>query len=144
MNQQNAPATHPPQTVQVHPAEILTTPGGEQVPIDCGMVDLVQALWELSMGTLQCCEDVGASIYGGGWLYPRPRRVRYAAFWDGFAWLKMPVEDAERLMALTADIAAGHGWECSSPIQRRGRLPIANLYLPARQVEQVLAVLGRV
>ncbi|TDD15632.1 hypothetical protein E1287_42075 [Actinomadura sp. KC06] len=31
----------------------------------------------------------------------RLRRVHDAAFWDGFAWLKMPVEDAQRLVTLT-------------------------------------------
>ncbi|TDC57772.1 hypothetical protein E1281_03620 [Actinomadura sp. KC345] len=125
----------------MHAVETLTTPTGEHVQIDCRMVPLVQALWDTGIGTFQCCEDVGASVHGGGWLYPKPRRARYAAFWDGFAWLQLPLEDAERLVALTAGIAAGHGWECSSPITVQGRRPGANLYLPARQIDQVLAVL---
>lgn len=130
-----------PETVQVHPFELLVTPDGDRVQIDRELVHLVQVLWDVGMRTLQSCEDVGASIYGGGWLYPRRRGLRYAAFWDGFAWLKMPVEDAERLVALTADIAAGHGWECSSPIKRQGRMPVANLYFPASQIDQMLAAL---
>lgn len=143
MTQQNARTPGGPEAVQVHPSETLTTPRGEHVQIDCGMVPLVQALWSMGMSTLQCCEDVGASIYGGGWLYPKPRRVRYAAFWDGFAWVQMPVEDAADLVGLTVDIAVGHGWECSSPIKSQGRLQIANLYFPAWQIDQVLTVLGR-
>ncbi|MFG2244952.1 hypothetical protein [Spirillospora sp. NPDC048823] len=138
MSQQNP---HTSNAVQVHTFEMLTTPGGEHVQIDWRMVPLVQALWDTGIGTFQCCEDVGASIYGGGWLYPKPRRIRYAAFWDGFAWLQMPLEDAERLVALAADITAGQGWECSSPITALGRRPGANLYFPARQIDQVLALL---
>ncbi|MFB4307008.1 hypothetical protein [Actinomadura sp. GTD37] len=130
-----------PECVQVHPAETLTAPGGEPVQVDCGMVPLVRALWACGMDTFQCCQDVGASIYGGGWHYPEPRRVRYAAFWDGFAWLQLPIDDAERIMASTVDIAAGNGWECSIPIRAQGRRPGANLYFPARQIPAVLGVL---
>lgn len=131
-----------PEPVQVHPTETLTPPGGAPVRVDCAMVPLVRTLWAGGMETFQCCQDVGASIYGGGWLYPEPRRVRYAAFWDGFAWLQTRVEDAERIMASTADLAAGHGWECSIPIRAQGRRPGANLYFPARQIPDLLAVLG--
>jgi hypothetical protein len=122
---------------QVHVTESIATPSGELVQIDRAMVPVVRGLWGWGVRTLQCCEDVGASILGGGWEYPQHRRVRYAAFWDGFAWLKMPIEDGARLVALTAEIAAGNGWECSSPVLPKGPIPVVNLYLPNRQLADV-------
>ncbi|MBO2451646.1 hypothetical protein J4573_31465 [Actinomadura barringtoniae] len=126
--------------VQVHPTAELVTPAGEHVQVDTGMVDLVTALWRKGFTTLQCCQDVGAGIAGGGCMYPVERRERYAAYWDGFAWLKMLTGHMERLMDLAAPIVAGNGWEATVPILSGRLVGFANLRYPSWQTAELVGL----
>lgn len=123
---------------QVHATQGLTSPGGTTVSIDVGMVDLVSALWRDGYTTLQCCEDIGKGILGGGSLIPPERVERYAAFWDGFAWLKMPAADLERLMKVAEPILPGNGWEATIPIFPSGAAAFGNLRYPAQQTPELI------
>ncbi|MFI0450670.1 hypothetical protein [Actinomadura sp. 6N118] len=117
-------------------------PGGTTVSIDTGMVDLVSALWREGYATLQSCQDLGSGIFGGGCLFPPERRARYAAFWNGFAWLKMPADDLERLMLLAEPIVPGNGWEANIPIlPPEGIASFGNLRYPTRQTPELIELI---
>ncbi|GAA3508128.1 hypothetical protein [Actinomadura keratinilytica] len=126
---------HPP---QIHPTRNLCTPSGELVPVDVGMADLVQTLWTTGYTTLMCCQDAGEAIRGGGTQIPPERWERYARFYDGFAWLTMPVGDMQRLVALTADLAEGDGWAPNIRLRPTGPTAFASLHFPARQISEVI------
>jgi hypothetical protein len=126
---------------QVHHTQELTTPDGTKVDVDSGMVDLILTLWNEGFTTLQCCENIGTGILGGGSLIPPERIKRYAAFWDGFAWLKMPAEDLERLMKLAEPIVPGNGWEATIPIFPTGTATFGNLRYPARQTPDLCGLI---
>ncbi|GLZ16026.1 hypothetical protein Acsp04_62610 [Actinomadura sp. NBRC 104425] len=89
-----------------------------------------------------CCQDAGEAIRGGGTRIPPERRERYAAFYDGFAWLTMPVGDMQRLLALTADLAKGNGWAPNIRLRSSGLTEFASLHFPARQIREVIRRLG--
>jgi len=86
---------------QVHPTQCLVAPGGTEVDIDVEMVPLVQRLWELGLATKGCCQDFGDSILNNGHRSTSPddARQRFAGFYSGKAWLKMPTDDAKRLIS---------------------------------------------
>jgi len=123
---------------QVHPTRRVRTPTGEIIQVDVGMADLVQALWATGYTTLMCCQDAGEAIRGGATRIPPERWERYAAFYDGFAWLTMPVADMQRLVALTADLAEGNGWAPNIRIRPTGPTEFASLHFPARQIDEVI------
>ncbi|MEV0407226.1 hypothetical protein [Actinoallomurus sp. NPDC050550] len=87
--------------IQVHPTQRLITPGGVEVDIDAEMVPLVQRLWELGLTTKGCCQDFGDSILNNGHRSTSPddARQRFADFYSGQAWLKMPTNDAKLLIS---------------------------------------------
>ena len=128
---------------QVHGTTRLTTPHGAAVNVDAGMADLIRALWGAGYETLMCCQDAGEAIRGGGTPIQPERWERYAAFYAGFAWLKTPVPDMQRLVTTTADIAKGHGWAPCINITPQGTNTFAHLHFPARQIEAVTALVKR-
>ncbi|MBO2465222.1 hypothetical protein [Actinomadura violacea] len=96
---------------QIHPAERLALPGGGLADIDLRMIPLVRALWALNFTTMGCCQDLGESIEHNGHGSPvqAKDRQRWATFYKGHAWLKLPVNDAERLIGiLGGDQIFGH------------------------------------
>jgi hypothetical protein len=86
---------------QVHPTEPLITPEGEAIDIDAEMVPLIRRLWAVGMQTKGCCQDFGDSILNNGHRSTSPddARQRFADFYSGQAWLKMPTTDAVRLIS---------------------------------------------
>lgn len=96
---------------QIHPAERLRLPGGGEADIDLPMIPVVQALWRAGITTLGSCQNLGESIArnGHGSSVAAKDRQRWADFYKGFAWLKLPGDDANRLIGLLgADPVFGH------------------------------------
>jgi hypothetical protein len=85
----------------VHPTQRLVAPDGGEVDIDVEMVPLIQELWKQGLTTKGCCQDFGDSILNNGHRSTSPddARQRFADFYSGQAWLKMPTADATRLIA---------------------------------------------
>lgn len=130
--------------VNIHPYEQLTAPTGEIVEIDLEMVRLVKAIWSLGMATVACCQHVGDGLGGpltGKPLYTAESFVSYSR---GYAWLKMPVQDAERLanMLLKTEFRDmvshrwhSHGWRIYVPMMHHHHTGIhladdAQIYFP--------------
>jgi hypothetical protein len=88
--------------IQVHPSERVTLPNGDEAEIDVGMVPLTRALWALGYQTKGCCQDFGDSIEKNGHRTTTPDddRQRFAAFYRGQAWIKMPMPDATRVIGM--------------------------------------------
>jgi hypothetical protein len=89
----------------VHPSQRLVLPwdsDGEAVDIDVEVVPLVQQLWALGLQTAGCCQDLGESIITTESPTASAGRRRHAAFYQGQAWLKMPVDDAQHMLGILA------------------------------------------
>jgi hypothetical protein len=89
--------TPPP---QIHPVQRLTVPGGAEADIDTEMVPLVRALWALGLATTASCQDFGEGTAGQRSTSQRTSRYggdTFIAYHTGWAWLKMPLPDAQRL-----------------------------------------------
>jgi hypothetical protein len=89
--------------IQIHPSQRLTAPDGTIVEVDDEMAALVHALWSLNIKTTACCQDFGEGT--AGQREASPHRPSYGgdafvAFYLGYAWLKMPVPDAQLLANL--------------------------------------------
>jgi hypothetical protein len=90
-----------PDLIQVHPVECLVPPGGEEIEIDVEMAPLMRRLWSMGLETKGCCQDFGESILHNGHRSTTSDddRQRFADFYRGQAWLKMPLPDATRLIS---------------------------------------------
>lgn len=90
-----------PDLKPVHPTERLVIPGGGEIDIDVEMVPLIRRLWAMGLETKGCCQDFGDSILNNGHRSTSPddARQRFADFYSGQAWLKMPTGDATRLIS---------------------------------------------
>lgn len=87
-------------TLQIHTSERLTTPNGSQAEIDTEMVPLILALWALNLTTTASCQDFGEGTAGQRRADQRASRYggdAFIAYYMGYAWLKMPVADAQQL-----------------------------------------------
>ncbi|MDS1270728.1 hypothetical protein RIF23_10495 [Lipingzhangella sp. LS1_29] len=91
--------------IQVHESLRVSAPDGAVVEIDAAMLPLVRRLWHMGLRTSGCCIDLGESILGNAHLGEDPRhdRRRHGAFFAGQSWLRMPHDDAARLVALLGD-----------------------------------------
>jgi hypothetical protein len=86
--------------LQIHPSQCLTTPDGTQADIDSDLVPLVRILWALNLTTTASCQDFGEGTAGQREANLRPPRYggdAFIAYHTGYAWLKMPIPDAQRL-----------------------------------------------
>jgi hypothetical protein len=86
--------------LQIHSSQRLTAPDGTQADIDTEIVPLVRALWALKLVTTASCQDFGEGTAGQREANHRPSRYggdAFIAYYTGYAWLKMPVPDAQRL-----------------------------------------------
>jgi hypothetical protein len=146
--------TDPP----VHSFERLTTPAGELVNIDAEMVPVIRRLWALGFATTACCQNVGEATaalraqldtspgYGGD---------GFIAFHRGYALLKMPRDDARRLVTLLARTPAfrervcqrwrAETWRMNVPLVCDGDTadigPAALLHFPRAQITELAAAL---
>lgn len=144
--------------VPIHPSKRLASPGGGQVDIDLAMIPLMRALWACGMRTLGCCQDLGESIEKNGHGSPVPARdrQRHADFYKGRAWLKMPMPDANQLIAiLGADPVFAsrvrrwthpEAWQCTVyifPTDDGHARPAdaAQINFPTEQIDEVTALL---
>ncbi|MFC5183201.1 hypothetical protein [Actinomadura harenae] len=86
---------------QVHPTVPLVHEG-ETIDVDEDLVPLIQRLWELGFTTEGCCQDFGESIeHNGHRSNTSPAdRQHHADFHRGKVWLKLPEDDAVRLIAI--------------------------------------------
>jgi hypothetical protein len=92
--------------LQIHPAQRLTTPSGFTAEIDSEMVPLMRALWALNLTTTASCQDFGEGTAGQRLSNPHTPRYggdAFIAYHLGYAWLKMPVADAEHLGRMLLD-----------------------------------------
>lgn len=138
-----------PEITEVHPAKSLSTPSGLPVSIDAELVPVIRALWALNLTTLMCCQDVGEAMAQGG-MWPLPQR--WHSFLRGYAWLKMPLNDAHQLMTLLSltpefeprlTAKAEDGWDCKVWLGPEGLSDYANIYLPRQQLTELATVLQR-
>ncbi|MGI9063851.1 MAG: hypothetical protein ACR2FQ_08605 [Pseudonocardiaceae bacterium] len=89
----------------IHPYERLTTPDDEQVDIDTELAPLVQVLWARGLVTMACCQDIGESAA----RLRDPQRTTstghggFVEYYRGYAWLKMPVDDGQKLLNTLLD-----------------------------------------
>jgi hypothetical protein len=89
--------------LQIHPTQRLTTPAGIQADIDDEMVSLVRTLWALNLATEACCQDFGEGTAGQRAANQHPSRYggdAFIAYYTGYAWLKMPLPDTQRLASM--------------------------------------------
>jgi hypothetical protein len=136
-----------PDLVQVHPSDLVTAPDGTQVAIDVGILPLIRRLWSRGWSTLGSCQDMGDAHAGGG----APGGQRAGAFFAGYAWLKMPNEDASAFFSeLATDPAFAErldrwthpdGWYAYCLHGAAGLYKSTQIYFPVRQLEEVLNVL---
>jgi hypothetical protein len=133
---------------QVHPTTLAMDPSGKQVTVDLGILPLVAAVWDRGWSTLASCQDMGEGIRAGG----APGDERAAAFFDGYAWLKMPNQDATALYKLLVgdrrfterleNWTRPGGWLAYCLHGVNGRYAATQIYFPAEQIPEVHAVLG--
>jgi hypothetical protein len=138
-----------PELTEVHPTERLSTATGESVPVDVELVPVIKALWALDLRTLMCCQDVGAAMAGGGM---RPLPERWHAFLSAYAWLKMPVDAAQALLARLSrtpefesrlEAKAPGGWQSQVWLGPTGPADYANIYFPCEQIPDLTTALTR-
>jgi hypothetical protein len=85
----------------IHPYERLLAPSGQQVDIDAAMVPLVRTLWLKGLMTEASCQDLGEATAGLRNLeehLPRYGGDGFIAFYQGYAWLKMPRAHGQKFL----------------------------------------------
>ncbi|MFE4665462.1 hypothetical protein ACFRI7_06010 [Streptomyces sp. NPDC056716] len=138
----------------IHPHETLTAPQGEPVEIDAEMIPVVRALWRLGYATLACCQDVGEATAGVRAQADEPLGYgadAFIAYHRGWALLKLPVDDATRLVAQLAQEPAfadrvrlrwrPGSWRMNVPLTPDGPDEAALLHIPRAQIPELVATL---
>jgi hypothetical protein len=138
--------------VSIHPVKRLTAPDGHRAHIDVMLVPLIKALWRAGYETVSCCQDLGESL---------AHVERFGAFWDGYASVDMPVEDALRLLRIAVCTdefaerlhwAAPEGWQVSMPVIPRiydGEsdfsmlVPWIQIRFPNKQIDELITVIKK-
>ncbi|RFU41195.1 hypothetical protein DZF91_12995 [Actinomadura logoneensis] len=131
----------PCRPVQVHPTRAVTAPDGKSVRVDELMVPLVKALWASGYTSLRCCQDAGQAIRAGGTRTPVEHRPLYGDFYEGLAWVTLPIEDMIRLRAIAQPVAEYRRWMASAPIRQGGMGPWASLHFPTDQIDDLAKLL---
>jgi hypothetical protein len=86
--------------LQIHPSEWLIARDGSRVEIDTEMVPLIRVLWALGLTTTASCQDFGEGTAGQRRANPHAPKYggdAFIGYYTGYAWLKMPLPDAQRL-----------------------------------------------
>lgn len=147
-------------TLNVHPTKPLIAPGGDIVEIDAEMISLIQAIWSIPLATIACCQDFGEGTEGQRNAKPAPSRYGGDAFieyYRGYAWLKMPLPDAQELLnQLLHTTFRDHitlrwrpgSWRLSIPLVYNGSKGIipadsAQIYFPRGQITDLTAAVIR-
>lgn len=145
-------------TPAIHPYERLTTPDDEQVDIDTEMIRLIQVLWARGLTTTACCQDIGESAAG----LRDPQRTTptghggFVEYYRGYAWLKMPVDDGQRLLNTLLDTSFRDqvtvrwqpgSWRMHVPLVYReknsiGLADAAQIHFPRDQIPELTAALA--
>ncbi|MFJ5308151.1 hypothetical protein [Streptomyces sp. NPDC088350] len=138
----------------VHPTEALISPTGDQADIDAGMVPVIRELWRLGFTTTACCQGVGEATVGVRDQSDTPLGYGgdgFIAYHQGYALLKMPVHDAQRLVELLAGTAvlgewihhpwSPGSWRMNIPLTVEGSTPEALLHFSRSQIALVADVL---
>ncbi|MFC7330311.1 hypothetical protein [Marinactinospora rubrisoli] len=81
-----------------HPGDRLTAPDGRTVHIDLRLVPLIRLLWNLDIRTRASCQDYGESLQAHPGLPSGD--PRWIEFHRGRVWLKLPAQDAQRLLTM--------------------------------------------
>jgi hypothetical protein len=140
--------TDAPQLTIVHPTQTVTAPGGDPVQIDTEIAPVIKALWAADLTTIMCCQNVGEAMAGGGM---RPIPARWSVFLSQHAWLKMPIDSAQALLAMldkTPEFGprlpakAPGGWHSAVWLSPTGLVDYANIYFPSDQLTELAKVLG--
>ncbi|GAA1539025.1 hypothetical protein GCM10009678_21640 [Actinomadura kijaniata] len=141
----------------VHPTEPLTAPDGTAVDVDVELVPLVRAVWAGGWVTAGSCQDLGDAadaLRALGDRAPAHATEAFAAFYRGYAWLKMPRPDALAFLdALAATpfrdrVTARWGpeaWRVDVAVRHDGDrgftlAPTAHLHFPRTQIPELTAV----
>jgi hypothetical protein len=142
----------------IHPYECLTTPDDQHVEIDTEMVPLVQALWARQLVTIACCQDIGESAAG----LRDPQRITpsghggFVEYYRGYAWLKMPLQDGQKLLNALLDTAFHDRvtirwqpgpWRMHVPFRYEknsgiGLADAAQIYFPREQIDALTVILN--
>ncbi|MFC0041045.1 hypothetical protein [Actinomadura rayongensis] len=126
----------------VHPAVTLRAPDGSDVEIDVGMADLIRALWDSGYQTEMCCQDAGALLAAGGARIPPDQWARYGAFYAGFAWIRSPIGDMQRLVKNAGPLWDAR-WSARVPLTPDGPRTFASVHFPAEQIPDLTEVITR-
>lgn len=144
---------------QHHSTTRLVPPGAnEGVEIDTAMVPVVRGLWAKGWRTLACCQDSGQAVAAErehGKTVEATGHQGFIEYHMGWAWLKMPADDALSLLdALASDDVFGPrvrvrwhlgSWRVFVPVvhQERGfaPAPFAQVYFPETQIPELAAAL---
>jgi hypothetical protein len=147
--------------LQIHPSQRLIAPDGTQADIDIDIVPLVFALWRLNLATTASCQDFGDGTAGQRAANQRPFRYggdEFIAYHTGYAWLKMPIEDAQRLANMLLDTDFHHhvtqrwepgSWRMHVPLvfdENRGIVleDTAQIHFPREQIASLTLTLERI
>ncbi|WP_344896457.1 hypothetical protein [Actinomadura meridiana] len=118
----------------------------------------MRIMWKLSLTTLGCCQDIGESIdhNGHGSSMPASDRQRWVDFYKGYAWVKLPSVDANRLIGIVgANVVFGQrvrrwthpeAWQAVVwlfPTNEGNARPEPNAQItfPANQIEDLTSLL---
>jgi hypothetical protein len=144
---------------QHHESMMLIPPGAEAaVSVDIEMVPLVQQLWARGLKTLACCQDNGEAVAaerGNAEGRELSGQRAFIDYYNGWAWLKMPVLDT---LTLLSSIAAHEvfgdrvrirwqraSWRIQVPViygsGRFGPAPYSQIYFPKEQITELTAAL---
>lgn len=143
----------------IHPYKRLTTPNGEEANIDIAMVPIIKSLWQMGFTTTACCQDVGEAT-----LAVRDRKglgaghseEEFIAYHRGYALLKLPQNDARRLIDLLAQTSAFRNriqqrwkpwsWRMNVPLLHTTDAAVlaedALLHFPSDQIHEITPALA--
>ncbi|WP_455354400.1 hypothetical protein [Streptomyces sp. SYSU K217416] len=143
----------------IHPHVLLTTPAGEQVNIDTEMVPIIESLWQMGFTTTACCQNVGEAtraVRDHQDIAAGYRGDDFITYHQGYALLKMPCDDARRLVDLLAQTSSyrdrvqqrwrAESWRMNVPLIHEGGAAIlasnATLHFPSAQISELAKVLA--
>jgi len=133
--------------VDVHDKVEMVPPGGEDpVRIDVELEPVIFHLWRLGFTTLLSCQDLGESIAGGGTTTRPEHRERGRVQWEGYAWLKLPVDEAMRFLSFAVELPGfesvhegglPRGWEALTWLLPGRTASYGNVYIPRTRLRDL-------
>lgn len=117
----------------------MTTPEGEQVEIDVEMVPVAAQLWRLGFRTDMCCQDTGEYMLHGMPANAPDDREEAASRIMGRAWVRVPDDQAEWLMATVESLNSNGEWRVFRQTNREGWTSIT---FPKEQIPALVDLLS--